>query len=419
MDKKTDQKVASPVAQLQCVIRTIVRHRKTAGVIFGVICVLFLLYALFGTKYYSSSGTILAQADQSLSGFGAMLGGGAMALTPGNLLRGGASLDFKMLSLLRSRDIFERVIAETRLLQHICHRKWDEEKQAWKDDFKPNLDDIYEKYTGDIFDAYYDEENMVVKFSVTTSDRILSYEVANAVIEQLQVLLNEKSNSKAGKIRVFLEKRISQIEVQLAQSSESLKNFQIENQIYMPDSQITGAVEIMTELEAEKVANEIQMGVMAKYSNPSNPKLKAMQDAVDEINAKIETIKIGGDTQGSEKANLLPPLEKTPELIQQYLAYKRDVMVYEKLYALLMAEFEYEKIKEKKDDFSFVLIDSPNVAENKAKPRRSLVMLAGIFLALLSAVGTAYAKEYYPQVKGFLEESITLADQPEKEGDQV
>ena len=399
------------------IIAVLVRRRRWALSVAAVIFAGFFLYALLGTKYYASSATLIGQADSSLSSIGAMMGGGGLSLSPMSLIKGGGqNLDYKILNILRSRDLYREVATRSGLLAYYYDDEWDEAAGKWKDGFAPNMDEFHETFASKIFDSWYDEENFAVKFSVITADPEMSHKVAATVLEVLQELMNDQANSKAGHTRLFLESRIEQVKGEMAAAEEQLKAFQITHRIYMPDSQISGALEIMATLEAEKLANEIELGIVSKYSQEGSPKVKLIQDTIGEITSKIEKLRLGDEKEGGQgNGQLVPPLEQAPELQLQFLQLKRNVMVYEKLYTLLMAENEYEKIKEKKADLSFVVVDHPKVAEKKCKPRRMLVVLAGLMLSVIAGGGAAFARESWPDAKGFLVEAVRKAQHDDKQ----
>lgn len=409
-----NKQIVTLTDRLLSIFLIVLRHRKLVLKVAIPVFIGFFLYALLATKYYSSSAVILAEADQSIGSIGAMAGGSSSPLSSLSLFRGvGATLDYKLLNILRSRDLFESVNRETNLAPFLHPDGWDEQTGDWLEGEAPNMDEVYEEFTGDVFNAYYDEEMSSVRMSVVTSDPEMSYRVANEVIRQLQMLLSEKSSTTAAKTRVFLEQRISEVKGELTAAEEQLRVFQVKSRIYLPEIQFAGTLELIANLEARRLSNEVQLGILSKYASKDNSKIKVLEDEIAEIVARIDGIRTGkngkdGPEMDKETGNLkrestyfIPPLEEAPELLQQYVQHKREVMFYEKLHGLLLSELEYTKLKEQKDDLSFIVVDTPRVAVRKCKPRRSLIALFGLFFAPLCGTLAALGREYYPGIRRF------------------
>jgi tyrosine-protein kinase Etk/Wzc len=404
MTDQTPPEQNPTVDRIRWFIGIITLHRKIVVRVFLAVFAAFFLYAFLAPKYYASTGTIMSQTDTALSSIAGMSNPTGFSPLP-MLGLGGSTLDYKLLNTLRSGDLSEAVIKNSGFLQYFYKRHWDASAKAWKGGFQPDMEKATLAFTKQVFSAYYDEELKSITFRAEIDDPVLAEKIASATLEQLQVLLSRGAATPARKTREFLEKRLEEVGSDLKKAGNILKQFQIDNQIYDPEKQVEGALEILTSLEAELMANQIKLGILSKYAQKSNPKVKSAQDSIDEISSKIEKIK-NGQTPEEEAKDLVPNLHKAPELIQQFMDYKRQMMILDKLFSLLTAEFEYAKIKEVKDDLSFVIIDSPKVPDRKSRPKRLLVLVAGFFMGLIASFSTAVVLEYHPAVRSFIKKSI-------------
>lgn len=381
-------------------IGAVSRRRKTVLRTFAVIFGAFVAYALLAPKTYTSSATVMSQTDSTLSSLSmATAPAGAVSL-PAALGVGGSNLDYKLLNILRSRDLAEDVILSTGWLTRFYRHHWNAADGAWDEGFVPDLEKAQRVFRKTVLSVAHDELNQVIVFDVNERDPETSHRIAESVLVQLQRALSEKSASSSTRMRAFLEERLAQIKTELKDAEAKLAEFQVSTQVYMPDAQVREALDLVTTLEAEKTSAEIQKGVLEKYASPGGAKVKAVLDKIDAINAKLKAIRTGEGVDASTR--LIPALEQAPELTRRFLELQRQVLVLDKLLGLLTTEYELAKVTELKDDLSFVVIDAPKEPVRKSRPQRLFVLVAGMVTALALAFVAALVREYADRVRAFV-----------------
>ncbi|MDP8225801.1 MAG: hypothetical protein P9L99_20745 [Candidatus Lernaella stagnicola] len=381
------------------------RHRKPVGVVFGVVFVVSLAYALFGPRYYASSAVVMAQQDNSLNMLSQtdVMPISALASLSGQ----GDVLNLKILNILRSRDLAEMVIADTDYLQRYFYEdEWDAEKKEWSEGFEPNMEKAARHFREQVLFSEQDKVMGKLVVRAVMPDRDAAVAVAESTLTNLQKALSQKINARASETRRFITTRLTSVDAELGDAVDKLKRFQIKHQIYVPEEQIAKTLELLTTLEAERAANEIKMGILAKYAAASHPQIKMLQDRNDVIREKIDELRLAQRDGG---ATLLPNLETMPDLLQTFNELQRDIMVLNKLYGLLQAEFEFAKLKELKADLSFIVIDRPKRPIRKLKPRISITMIFGCLIGVLAALAVAFFREYYRPVMDWVKDSLSEA----------
>ena len=83
--------------------------------------------------------------------------------------------------------------------------------------------------------------------------------------------------------------------------------------------------------------------------------------------------------QPSNDGDFMVPTGKIPAVGVEYVRSMRNVKYYETIFELLAKQFELAKIDEAKDSSLIQLLDKAIPAEHKSKPKRALIVLAGVF----------------------------------------
>ena len=90
-------------------------------------------------------------------------------------------------------------------------------------------------------------------------------------------------------------------------------------------------------------------------------------------------------TLGDDKKVLLA-FQDLPELGLEYARLYREVELQSKIMEFLLPQYEQARMEETKDIPSLQVIDKPYVALNKAKPQRSLIVIASTVMAFLMSI---------------------------------
>ena len=91
-------------------------------------------------------------------------------------------------------------------------------------------------------------------------------------------------------------------------------------------------------------------------------------------------------------------IEKSPELQLEQGRLVREVRVQEEVYLTLKKELEIVKIEEVKSLPIIRVLDKAVTPIIKSKPKRGLIMVVAMFLALLLGVAVAFGKEYFKEL---------------------
>jgi len=235
---------------------------------------------------------------------------------------------------------------------------------------------------------------------------------------ELQSILNDKSFSVAGQYRLFIERRVKEVAADLQKAELEVKEFKEKHNLFDIEKQIAGALSVVAELEGQLLARDIELGMMLKYTTESNPKVKLLRSEMKQIGEQIGNVKLGAGVK-DENLEMLPALDKSPDLVLQFVRLKRKFLVQEKLYELLTTQFELAKIEQARDDLAFQVLDQPNLPEKAEFPSKRGSVLLGLILGLTLGVGAAYIREYRSEAREIIRKiKNTATESDNKRTDQ-
>lgn len=312
-------------------------------------------------------GSGFASRLRNLPGLGGSLGGGQEA--------------YSYLAILQSRTAMERVV-----------RKFDLLKVYSVSD--SSMEKALRTLRSNASFEFAVEGNIVI--SVLDKNPQRAAGMANYFVE----LLNERSvqlgTQEARSNREFVERRYLQNQRDLKIAEDSLKSFQQRYGIYALPEQTAGAIRAASILKAEADAKEIELGIVRRSFGEGNPRAQGLQLELSEMNKKMSEMKFGAaDWRHDQSLQLFVPFKDVPEIGAEYIRRYRDFEIQNRMLEFLTPLYEQAKIDEQKDAPAVLVLDQAVPPERKAKPKRSLIVLISMAVALMFSTAWIFVREIY------------------------
>jgi tyrosine-protein kinase Etk/Wzc len=218
--------------------------------------------------------------------------------------------------------------------------------------------------------------------------------LANAYVEELEVLNGSLALTEASQRRLFFEKQLKQAKDALASSEVELKKTQEQTGLIKLDDQGRAIIEAVAALRAQVVGKEVQIGAMKSFATESNPDLARAQRELSGLQAqlrKMERDKLSGD------GDILVPTGRVPEAGLEYIRKFRDVKYNETLFELVAKQYELARLDEAKDASLIQVVDKAVEPDKKARPKRALICAIVTILAGFLALLWVYQREAHAQ----------------------
>lgn len=313
----------------------------------------------------SNIGTVLGQLG-SLAGAAGGLGG---VKSPSDIYVG----------LLESRTIADNLIARFKLKE-----RYHAEMDATRDALQTNTQIGIGRKDGMI--------------SITVSDKEPQFaaDLANGYADELTKLTQTMSLTEASQRRLFFERQLIDAKNQLADAEIGLRNTQEKTGLIQPDGQVQALIGNAATLRGTIAAKEVQLNAMRTFAAAQNPELLRAQEELRSLQGQLAKLE---RNQGGKDGSFIVPTGKIPEAGVEYVRSSRNVKYYETIFELLSKQFELAKIDEAKNSSTVQVLDKALPAEQKYKPKRSLIVLGGLFAGFVLGLMLAFMRGAYLRSK--------------------
>ncbi len=221
----------------------------------------------------------------------------------------------------------------------------------------------------------------IITVEVVDKDPKRAAAIANAYIEELEILLQEMAVTEAQRRLAFLEKEHNQANLNLAKAEETLRTFSEKNSVVQIDIQTRGALEYIANLRAMVDSKEVQIKVLRQQATPSNYDLIRLETELKGLREKLQAMETQYDPNciGDVCLNT----SKVPALGLEYIRLYRDVKFREALYQLYTKMVEIARLDLARDVATIQVIDTARPPEKRDNKRLIPALMAGMATFLL------------------------------------
>lgn len=216
--------------------------------------------------------------------------------------------------------------------------------------------------------------------------------MANAFVSFLDEYNRRTSAERARRTKELVGSIIDENRQRLADAAGRLRAFQEEHDTIEISEQTRVTVEAIAELESELARLDIERGLLEDFSSPDQMERRRLDARAREVERKIAELRYGGDTT-EEGAGVLLPLSEIPGLGLELADLTREVMVQEKVLQFLTSQYEDARIQESRDMEVINVLDAASPPLKKYRPRRSIIVMLSVILALIGSIGLAFAAD--------------------------
>ena len=334
-----------------------------------------LLIVLLIPKMYESQTRIMPpEISDTSSALLGMLAGRALGNDSlGNLatsLIGGHTNSALFVDLLRSSSVTDPLIEKFEL-QHVYFKR-----------YRVDAAKVLARRTT----ILQDKKSGVISLSVRDTDPRRARDLAQAYLDQLNILVNRTSTSPAHQEKLFVERRVHEVKHDLDNAQEAMSEFSSTHAAIDLKEQTKATVESQAMLEGELVAAESELQSLQQVYGDANIRVRSVQAKIASLkreSGKMEGTSAplptsaennAGAAQAAGKSYL--PLRQVPRLAIPYANLYRELHIQETLYDLLIQQYEMARIQEAKDIPTVNVIDVPGIPEKKSFPPRTILTLA-------------------------------------------
>ena len=327
---------------------------------------LCIFYWTFSSDRYVSEATILIQNTEQIT---------TSSIDVTTLLSGMGSPnknDQLLLSeYLLSVDMLKKLDRALNLRDHYSDSRWDFASRMWLG--KYYLEWFYHYYLSRV-SVTYDEISGVLRIEAQAYDPDTAHKIAQLLVQDGEKYMNEMSHTLA-KVQVeFLDKQVTQAQIQVLNASKNLLNFQNQKGLISPKATIESIHNIISKLEGQRTELQTQLASLPHNLDKNHPTKKSITQSIIALEHQIiqEQMKLA-----STNGNPLNSLMEEEQLLKLELSFKQDI------YQTSLAALEKGKMDVARTLKHVSIIQQPILPEYAWQPRRIYGIVTTFCISLL------------------------------------
>jgi tyrosine-protein kinase Etk/Wzc len=335
------------------IIRYLLRFKWTVLALCVVTTIGVYVYSLTMPQYFKSTiNCVPPSADES--GLAGALGGISSTLKDIGLskLGGKSGESFEFISLLFSRTIRDSMIHRFKLIDEYGMRG------EIMDDVRSELDDNLEV-------MLHEEGNYEI--TIWSQNPQKSVEMCNTFVSYANEIANRVQRMEAEKSVRYMERRLAMMDSILSSITDSLDYFSRTYRLFSPIDQAKASAEALANVKSELLKQEMVLGLLKENYGDADPQVRAAQGLVKELQGQYER----AQTQPGFAGNFA--LTDAAGVGATYMRLFAEYEAYSKLKAFLLPSLEQARLDVNKTSPALLVVDKPEPAEKRDKPKRMLL----------------------------------------------
>lgn len=256
---------------------------------------------------------------------------------------------------------------------------------------KPNHKDILRKAILKQFSVNYDEQTATLSISFTDRDPGFAQLVVNKTVAILDRRFSSLGGSKALETRNRLEKKISDVNLQINALETKVKDFTIKYDVLDMNAMVTEQVTLLARLRSELIMKDMEIENYQKFTIIDDPVIRRIKSERESLQAQIDSIEKGN--------SMLPSQKQIPSISFEYAELKRDLMVQEEMLKLLTQQYEVAKFNAESQAPTFQVLELADLPDQKSGPSRALIVILASLTALFFSVVLSFVMEGISNVR--------------------
>lgn len=214
-------------------------------------------------------------------------------------------------------------------------------------------------------------------------------DMSNFMVARLNEINSELTSLNAASFRRYVERRYHTAVADLDSVLDAVEVFQREHGLVDLPAQSVGFFEQIGVLRAEAVRAEVEFEALRDQFGETNPRVTAARSVVDAANRTYQRALSGAE------ATLPVPLAEMPTVIRRYADLERERILQTRIIEVVAPMYEQARFDEEREVQAVQVIDYATPPVLKAKPRRSLLVIAATMSAFFLAVAFVLARGWW------------------------
>jgi uncharacterized protein involved in exopolysaccharide biosynthesis len=226
----------------------------------------------------------------------------------------------------------------------------------------------------------------LLRRGVDEEARTLAAEIANAMVQSLDRVQQERGVSRARNARIYLERQLEETRSSLRAAEDSLVAFQQRHGAISVEDEARATVENLWALKAQIIAKEIEVDVLKGTRTSDSFELQRASSELEAMRRQYNELLRGSDEQeimnspgaSASSDTKGTPASLFPEMARQALSRKREVLIQQTVYELLTQQYYQARFEESRDVPVVQVLDEAVPPPLRSSPQRRIIVILAI-----------------------------------------
>lgn len=206
--------------------------------------------------------------------------------------------------------------------------------------------------------------------------------MANGAVDELDYVYRSITSNTARNNRLFVKKRIDEINDSLKTLQDSLLLFQETYRAVSLSDQISAMIDAAAQLKGQQMATDIQRDVMKLSLGDHHPAVENLSATSKALGQRYEDVLTG------KQGELFLNLTELPTISRHYAELLRAIRIQNTVLEFIYPQYENARIQEGRETANVQILDRAVVPIRKSKPPRTIIVLiTGVVAGTLTLLG--------------------------------
>jgi capsule polysaccharide export protein KpsE/RkpR len=227
------------------------------------------------------------------------------------------------------------------------------------------MNDVRAEFDDNLEVNFHAEGNYEI--SIWSQNPKKSVEMCNAFVEYANQISNRVQRMEAEKSVRYMERRLAMMDSILSTITDSLDYFSRTYRLFSPLDQAKASADALADVKSELLKQEMVLGLLKENYGPADPQVRTAQGLVNELKSQYEK----AQTQPGFAGNFA--LTDAAGVGATYMRLFTEYEAYSKLKAFMLPSLEQSRLDMNKTSPALLVVDTPEPAEKRDKPKRMLL----------------------------------------------
>lgn len=213
----------------------------------------------------------------------------------------------------------------------------------------------------------------------------LAADIGNAMVRQLNRVLQERRSSSARNSRVYLEGELEKNRVQLAAAADSLVAFQKRHATLSIEEQAKVTVQMLGTIQGQIVAKEIELDVIDRTRTEGSFEHQRARTELAALRDRYRVLVGAAEAGTAEGSSALESVTDLPDIAMELLRRTREAELQHTVYVLLTTQFYQARLEEARNTPTVEILDEAVPPLGKVSPQRKLILVLAFLGGLIFA----------------------------------